>query len=152
MPTIVLFTLLVAAVAIVVLLILRLRKLDAQHQTLVQNHAAVQDRFRDVIDVETERQRVLGEIETLRTQMETEGIRIRIEQKQALKNTEDQRQERERELQTLTSDTKKLRDEFNSLDEEANLQSFGFYKPRYDFATSESYQSRLDKIREHQKR
>jgi hypothetical protein len=45
----------------------------------------------------------------------------------------------------------RLRAEFSALDEEANLQSFGFYKPRYNFVSSERYQSKLEEIRSRQK-
>jgi hypothetical protein len=38
------------------------------------------------------------------------------------------------------------------LDEQAHLQSFGFYKPRYAFATSAHYEQRLETIRQEQKR
>jgi hypothetical protein len=36
------------------------------------------------------------------------------------------------------------------LDEELLLQSFGFYKPRYDLQSSEMYKAKLDQIRERQ--
>ncbi|HRI68305.1 MAG TPA: DUF4041 domain-containing protein [Polyangium sp.] len=44
-----------------------------------------------------------------------------------------------------------MRAELAALDEEAHLQSFGFYKPRYNFSSSERYQSKLDEVRERQK-
>jgi hypothetical protein len=45
-----------------------------------------------------------------------------------------------------------LRSEFAALDEEANLRSFGFYRPRYAFADSNGYQAKLEEIRASQKR
>lgn len=45
-----------------------------------------------------------------------------------------------------------LQAEFAALDEEANLQSFGFYRPRYSFAEAAHYQARLEDIRASQKR
>ena len=45
----------------------------------------------------------------------------------------------------------KLRKGLKPLDEEANLRSFGFYKPRYDFATSDRYETALESIRDQQK-
>ena len=51
----------------------------------------------------------------------------------------------------LTAQITSLQAELARLDEQATLQSFGFYRPRYDFATSEAYQSRLEEIREAQK-
>jgi hypothetical protein len=54
-------------------------------------------------------------------------------------------------LRDIRLKTGKLREELMSLDEEATLQTFGFYKPRYDFASSERYQLALEKVREEQK-
>jgi hypothetical protein len=48
-------------------------------------------------------------------------------------------------LRDIQLKTGKLREELMSLDEEATLQTFGFYKPRYDFASSERYQLALEK-------
>ena len=44
-----------------------------------------------------------------------------------------------------------LRRQFEALDEESNLQSFGFYKARYDFATADRFARRLDDVRDQQK-
>lgn len=41
--------------------------------------------------------------------------------------------------------------EIVKLDEEIQFQDFGVYRPRYDFATSEQYKSRLQHIRDQQK-
>lgn len=41
--------------------------------------------------------------------------------------------------------------EIINLDEEIELQSFGFYKPKYDFASSDIYKERLTNIRQKQK-
>jgi hypothetical protein len=51
----------------------------------------------------------------------------------------------------LSEAIKALRSEFGKLDEQANLQSFGFYKPLYDFANSRVYEERLEKVRGEQK-
>ena len=56
------------------------------------------------------------------------------------------------EFTALQARIQALRTEFDQLDEEANLQSFGFYKPHYDFADSEHYQAELEHIRDAQKR
>ncbi len=38
-----------------------------------------------------------------------------------------------------------------ALEEQADLQSMGFYRLRYDFASSAEYEARLDQVRERQK-
>lgn len=55
------------------------------------------------------------------------------------------------EFQSLQLSISRLREEIKPLDEEAHLQSFGFYKPRYNFASSDKYQVELDRVREEQK-
>jgi len=62
-----------------------------------------------------------------------------------------QQLERGQQLEVLKANIALLQAEFAALDEEANLQSFGFYQPRYDFASSERYQTKLEEIREQQK-
>ncbi len=44
-----------------------------------------------------------------------------------------------------------LRKELESVEEALEIQSFGFYKPRYSFASAEEYKARLGVIREKQK-
>ncbi|MFP5245634.1 MAG: DUF4041 domain-containing protein [Thermoanaerobaculia bacterium] len=44
-----------------------------------------------------------------------------------------------------------LQAQFAALDEQANLQSFGFYKPHYNFSDSAKYDAELNRIREQQK-
>jgi hypothetical protein len=58
----------------------------------------------------------------------------------------------EAEFNSLKVRLAQLKIELKPLDEEANLQSFGFYKPHYDFASSAAYQSKLEEIRAKQKK
>jgi hypothetical protein len=51
----------------------------------------------------------------------------------------------------LQGEVAKLEAEHQSLEEEAVLRLFGFYKPIYDFASSEKYEQKLDAIRDRQK-
>src|SRR6266480_3782335 len=116
-------TILVAVLAFLlfalVFVFIRYRRIGAQLRD-------IRDRFRGVIDVEAERQRALGELTTAQAALQTANG----------------------EAQKLSSQIDDLRAEFQALDEEANLRSFGFYKPHYDFADSERYQKELDRIRE----
>lgn len=171
--------LLVTAIVLIVV-ILRLRKLHAEHSALVRTHSELVERFRPIVDVDAERRRVLGEIEELRAKAdasmaqaraehdaerqrwsaesaaEREGqraalARIRAEHEQALANLLQQRTQTAAELEALQAKVEALRQEFRLLDEESNLQSFGFYKPRYAFSDSGRYQAKLEEIRGRQK-
>lgn len=109
------------------------------------------ERFRGVVDAEAERARVLAALESERI-----AARAKLEQEQAagaraLANLNNSIQTNSADMANLQARIQVLRTEFSELDEEANLQSFGFYKPHYDFADSERYQSELERIREQQK-
>lgn len=54
-------------------------------------------------------------------------------------------------LSAVNQDIAKRKSEIIILDEEILLQSFGLYKPRYDFANSEGYKDKLTSIRNQQK-
>jgi hypothetical protein len=157
-----------------VLVFVRLKSQGSKLDTLQQEHAAQTERFKPVVDAEAERQRVLawletekqrsyyevqaerqrtlGGLEAERTQLQAEILRLQSEQSQSVQSLQEQHRHADLEIKTLQKSVAQMRKEFNELDEEANLRSFGFYKPRYDFATSERYQSALEKLREKQKK
>lgn len=58
---------------------------------------------------------------------------------------------RRNEIKSLDSQIKTKRSEIVQLDEEAELQSFGLYRPKYDFANSTQYKDRLTAVRNSQK-
>lgn len=205
-----LFILLLAALVAAAILFFRLRKTTTERNVLQIEQNNLAERFRGVVDADTERSRVLQVLEkersavreqleqersaseaertmareelerersTVRSQLDQERTDIAAEKARALETIENERsavriqleQERAASIQALASLQQKmqvgateltslqariqgLRIEFDRLDEEANLQSFGFYKPHYDFADSERYQSELEGIREAQKR
>lgn len=111
-----------------------------KYRALSKEHGSVVARFQPVIDLDLEKQRVVGELEA-----ERKILQERIEQAQ------EQKKRSEAELHDIQLKIGKLHEELMALDEEATLQSFGFYKPRYDFASSEQYQLTLEKIRGSQK-
>ncbi|MCY0993505.1 DUF4041 domain-containing protein [Nannocystis sp. ILAH1] len=113
---------LLSPIALIVALVL-LRRVKAKYTEL-------QRRFAPVVDAEQERQRVMAEVAALQGQRAV-----------AIADTEQAR-----------AGIARLRAEFAVLDEESSLQSFALYKPRYAFASSERYQSKLEEVRERQKR
>jgi hypothetical protein len=56
------------------------------------------------------------------------------------------------QLTKLRADIEAARRELSSVEESIDIQSFGFYKPRYGFESSAQYTARLASIREDQKR
>ena len=113
--------------------------------------AALRDRVKGVVDADEERARVLAELEKEKASLRHAMERDRSD---ALRELEDiaKRAETEATLaRDLAASVRSLQAEFARLDEDANLQSFGFYKPRYDFADSARYESALDAIRTQQK-
>ncbi len=178
--TIILISFLLGAIVALILTTLRLRRAQATHDGLVRAHEELTRRFQPVLDVEAEKQRVLRELEGRRVQVATELAlgqtrqaqehqrlvdelaaererqqleleRARSEQHRALALVREQGIKGSMELQALQTNITSLRAEFERLDEESNLQSFGFYRPRYSFADSERYQAKLEQIREQQK-
>jgi chromosome segregation ATPase len=56
------------------------------------------------------------------------------------------------EISNLTSQISSLKKELDDTEDKLNMQSYGLYKPRYDFANSLGYKARLDEVRQTQKR
>lgn len=134
-----------------------LRGLEAERSRLDD------ERRRAAYEIEESRGRARAEVEA-----ETQGIRgerqaelarlqelvgvVKANQQEALQELQGIRQRGEAERFNLELSISKLREEMKALDEEANLRSFGFYRPHYDFASSDEYQRALDEIRDMQKR
>jgi hypothetical protein len=138
------FAVVVLAVGAAVLF-LRLRGTKAAHDALIE-------RFRPVVDADAERARVLVQLSQDR---DAQQRRIADERRSADDELSALRQQiaaANTDSATLQSQIGALQAEFSRLDEEANLQSFGFYKPRYAFAESKQYESELERIRGEQKR
>ncbi|MBO3273191.1 DUF4041 domain-containing protein [Hymenobacter defluvii] len=131
MSTLSILALLCAALAAgVFLLFRRLGAIKSAHATLQKEHVALTDRFRPIVDVDAEKQRV--EAQTAQLAQEY--------------------QQQQKDLGILKVQVNELHAEFESLEESAELRSFGLYKPRYDFATSAHYQQKLNDIYGKQKK
>jgi hypothetical protein len=57
----------------------------------------------------------------------------------------------QQEIQTAEARLAVLRKELESVEEAIEIQSFGFYRPRYGFDSSDQYAERLKQVREQQK-
>jgi len=147
---------------------------EAERQRVLLELDAERSRFqveigRARVEQEQEKQRLLREVEAERVRAQTQSVELyrnleaergrfkaeqataRAEHERALTALQEQRLRVNMEMTSLQSSIEKLRAEFHALDEQANLQSFGFYKPRYAFADSRKYQVKLEEIRERQK-
>src|SRR5439155_7406688 len=120
-------TMILAAALLAVLFALTL--LAVRHAKAKAELKGFRERFRGVTDAEAERKRVLSEVEAATASLH----------------------DYQKQTQDLETAIHALKTEFAALDEEANLRSFGFYKPRYDFAESSRYQTELDTIRQSQR-
>lgn len=121
--------------------------LQLEYDELNKNLASVtkekenlENRFRDVIDLEAHIAQINGEFE-----------RHQQNRQKHLHELEERRQAAEKNIVESEARIVQLHTDLKALDEEANLQSYGVYEPRYDFATSELYQARLEEIRSRQK-
>jgi uncharacterized protein DUF4041/Meiotically Up-regulated Gene 113 (MUG113) protein len=134
----------VGLIAVLTVVVSRYRSLSAAH-------TALSARFKAVTDVDAERTRVLDALNRDRSALDGRLELIRTETKRAETVAQDRQTASEAELKRLQSDIDRLKTELAALDEEANLQSFGFYKPHYGFAESATYQNRLDDVWHKQK-
>jgi hypothetical protein len=140
-----------------------LQALEAERARVKSEIAGALEEKQGVLDnLETTKRNVRAQVEaeaqSHRAELEAERVRlggfiaqIKANQQEALGELAAIRKQGEAEKFNLDLSISKLREEFTALDEEANLQSFGFYKPRYNFISSERYQSKLEEIRSRQK-
>jgi hypothetical protein len=161
--TIVLATLLVGTISALFVFFTRARRVERERDTIRTRYAAVED-------VEAERRNVLAQLAAEQTAHQAELERIRQQQASeltsAIERMSAERAAHAAELDRIRQEQANgaakatelarsiaaLQAEFAKLDEQSNLQSFGFYKPLYDFANSQMYEARLEQVRGDQKK
>jgi predicted nucleic acid-binding Zn-ribbon protein len=155
----------VVAVAAALFLLLQVKQLRQKHEQaqrerdeLASQQAdataeadRLRERFQGVMDVDVERKRVLDELTVERSKLEAAIATVRTNTQQESQAFQQQRQKMEQERNTVEGMVLRFRKELTALDEEMHLQSFSFYKPRYDFGSSEQYQAELTEIRDRQR-
>lgn len=138
-------------------------EVDAQLAAAVTERDEIKARLGRIPNVEEEHAKLLANLTRLRSQGQQMLAALKEKKESAERELQDERNRVERELNELRGKTEgeanslkfkinQLSSELSALDEEANLQSFGFYKPHYDFASSAAYQAKLDEIRAKQKK
>lgn len=123
----------------------------AERDAVRQQFSALEERVRPIVDADAEAQRILAQATAERTRMVEDLLDTRGRLTQAIDDLTQQQQAQQQEHQGLQRRITELQTEFNSLDEQANLQTFGFYKARFDFVTSTEYQQKLEQTRLTQK-
>jgi len=103
--------------------------LKSQFEGTTKAYDQLYNRYKDVIDIEKEKEKVIKE---------------REEQKSILDTLKQEYVHKKTIFDSLSS-------ELAILEENMELISYGFYKPHYDFDTSEKYKDQLEKIRDLQK-
>ena len=135
----------------ILLIARRFNAATAERDQLKRSLEELKSRFKGVVDADEERARVLSELEKERASQRTSIAHDRTEAVNQLEEFAKRTQAEAALAANLTARVSALQSEFAALDEEANLQSFGFYKPRYDFADSAHYEAELESIRAQQK-
>lgn len=134
-----------------------------KHRALEQENSALKARLGSITDLDAETQRLQAEAVRLREGAKQFFQKVQAQRQRAEQELKEQKQRSEQELSelrrineteshTLQVKIDQLGSELKALDEEANLQSFAFYQPHYDFASSATYQAKLEEIRNHQKK
>ena len=133
-----------------------------ERDTTRQQLSTLEERFRPIVDADAEAKRIVADATTERTQLleKANAERSRIVQdladtqstlKHSIGELTEQHKVQLTDKQILKKQIDELYAEFNALDEEANLQAFGFYKPRFDYPTSAEFQQKLEHTRTAQK-
>jgi hypothetical protein len=86
-------------------------------------------RYQNIIDLEAEESRLTNENKKL----ETKRMRLGQEEKETV------------------ASIAQLKIQLSSLEDEADIQSYGVYEPKYDFGSAVRYKAEIDSIRERQK-
>jgi flagellar motility protein MotE (MotC chaperone) len=149
-PTLIALSLL--AVAVAAFLFNRLRSLETKHRALSEDHAGLKTRYQGIIDVEAEKQRVLGALELERSRLQIDISTLQDNQRAVVGELQARQRQGEFELETLRSNIARMHADLKALEEVSDLQSFGFYKPKYNFESSPLYLAKLEQVREQQKR
>jgi hypothetical protein len=139
-------------VALIVLLVWRLRVAITESKAARASHQKLAERFAGVVDADAERERVLDSLKREQQELKLVGERERATESQEIARLRNEHAEATSEIAMLKSRLEALRSDLTLLDEEATLQSFGFYKPHYNFPDSSRYAQELERIRNEQKR
>lgn len=138
---------------------------ECQKQILTSLRNALSPEQKNVMFLEEKIQQLNNQIQNLDFAIEAknqqiQGLDINFQRKkedtdrqiqQLYSNFQKKKEETDREIQRLNVELQHKKLEIVETEEAALLQSFGVYKPKYDFVNSEAYKDMLDVIRTSQK-
>jgi len=123
----------VAASVVAVLLFMRFQRSERERKSVLDKYADIMDRDREI----ERRDGTIRELETTRERIEKENASRVAE----LNST----------YATSKAALEVLQKELALLEESTDLQSYGIYKPHYDFGTSEEFRAKLDAVVDQEK-
>lgn len=128
-------------------------------EELLEKNGTLENRFSKIVDVDNEVLVVLSEKEKIEKALEEINEDFKNQQEILKKELIAEKGKNTTAIKKLNTDYKKKKAIFNKLvklvaiyDEEIELAELGFYKPRFDFDTSEKYKERLAKVKAKQKK
>jgi hypothetical protein len=121
------------------------------------------ERFSKIVDIDAEHTRLQKETEKLSKDIDKKqksfDEQCAKKENELTEKLDKTKQSSQRELERLNQNVSALmtrhqllKTEVNLLEESADLQSFGFYKPHYDFDSSEKYKEQIGIVKEKQKK
>ncbi len=108
--------------------------------------------FEEVIDLNLLIEEKKVHLETLIKQFISQKSKSEDAHDSLIKSQVEKKKVLDSRVQLLTEEVEKLKNEIVYLEEEALMQSFGFYDPKYDLEDSAAYKIRLDEVRSKQKK
>jgi multidrug efflux pump subunit AcrA (membrane-fusion protein) len=108
-------------------------------------------RFGPIVDLEAERQSVASRLSEDRARANADAEAARASAAAAVKEATDRRAASLEEATRLEARMAELRSEVMALDEQATLQSFGFYQKQYDFPTALAFDAAIAQVEQAQK-
>ena len=100
MTTIILLSSLLVLTIVAVVLFMRARKLGSAHAELSKEHEGLKERFKDIADIDAEKQRIQAEIEATR---QREAQEIADRKREALSSLEEERSRLQTDISGLQS-------------------------------------------------
>lgn len=119
-------------------------ELQVDRDKLAAAYSALRKRVQGIVDADEEKARVIAESKAV-------AEKFNAQVAAAKKQFAERKQAMDSELASLEQSLVPLRAEHRALSEEASLVEMGYYKPRYDFASSERYKKAIEENYKHQK-
>lgn len=118
----------------------------------------VNKKFEKIIDVDSEREKIVKEIETLKIDADSEQDKI-VKEIETLKSErqnfqnefKDKKNKLVQKYEEANQKYKSLLREINLLEENLEMMDCGVYKPHFDFTDSEQYRRQLENLRDREK-